>query len=431
MFDTANSKWGDWASWVTVGGSETISKTFSPQVGKPRIVFGVYATNLCGDSEQARERNERTGVPLNTLITDRIDELTPIGLLSYGDSSKSLATYAKSSNGMTLTYESLSPDICSVKTGEVSPLKPGDCKIKVTGASEFNITAAVPLTISVTIQKGREVITVSDLSPIAIDEPRKIQINSKGDPNFVVEMLTTYDYCEIVNNTVIARKVGPCGIKVTSAETDFYSSAGTAVVLQIVKGKNGISGSLPNNILTAEPFKINLNPSKPADFQINTLTPQLCSVQNLIFTPLGSGECEVTIKINENDKYLSLEQTFKVLISKVKQQLVVKEKSFVLTTKKGKAELPITSTSGLPVVIQSETPKVCESSSDGFVIPKAAGECRLLISQPGNALFDSTGTASITGYIVNNGFSITCVKGKLIKKVTRAKPKCPTGFKKR
>ena len=159
-------------------------------------------------------------------------------------------------------------------------------------------------------------------------------------------------------------------------------------MLQIVKGKNGISGSLPNNLLTAEPFKMNLNPSKPADFQINTLTPQLCSVQNLIFTPLGSGECEVTIKINENDKYLSLEQTFKVLISKVKQQLVVKEKSFVLTTKKGKAELPITSTSSLPLVIQSETPKVRKSSSDGFVIPKAAGECRLLISQPGNALFD-------------------------------------------
>jgi hypothetical protein len=314
---------------------------------------------------------------------------------------------------------------------EVSPLKPGDCKIKVTGASEFNITAATPLTVSIVIQRGREVITVSDLSPIAIDEPRKIQINSKGGPTFVVEKLTTYDYCEVINNTVIPRKVGPCGIKVTSTETDFYSSAGTAVVLQIVKGKNDISGLLPNNILTAEPFKINLNPSKPADFQISTLTPQLCSVQNLIFTPLGSGECEVKIKINENDLYLPLERTFKVLISKVKQQLVVKEKSFVLTTKKGITGLPVTSTSGLPIVIQSETPKVCESTSDGLVIPKASGECRLIFSQPGDSLFDPAGTIAVTGYIVNDGFSITCVKGKLIKRVTGAKPKCPAGYKTR
>ena len=431
LFDIASAKWGDWVGWVSVGGSETVSKTFSPQTGKSRIAFGVYATNSCGSSEQARERSEQTGVPLANQVKDKIDELSPVGLMSYGDSSKNLASYARSANGMTLTYESLSPDVCSVKTGEVSPLKPGNCKIKVTGASEFNITAAVPLTMSLAIQKGREVITVSDLSPIAIDEPRKITITSKGGPTFVVEKLTSYDYCEIMNNTVIPRKVGPCGIKVTSEETDFYSSAGTAVVLQIVKGVNNISGSLPGALSTAEPFVITLAPSKATTFQVTSLTPQLCRIQNLSFTPIGSGECEVRIKIDENELYLPLEKTFKVLIAKVKQQLVIKERSFILNTKKGKSMIPISSTSGLPINIQSETPKVCESSSDGFVLPKAAGECRLLISQPGNALFDSTGTASITGYIVDNGFSITCVKGKLIKKVTGAEPKCPAGFKKR
>ena len=431
LFDTASAKWGDWVGWVSVGASETISKVFPPQAGKSRIAFGVYATNSCGSSEQARERSERTGVPLAVRVKDKIDELSPLGLFSYGDSPKSLASYARSANGMTLTYESLSPDICSVKAVEVSPLKPGDCKIKVTGASEFNITAAAPLNMSLVIQKGREVITVSDLSPIAIDEPRKITITSKGDPTFVVEKLTTYDYCEIINNTIIPRKVGPCGIKVTSTETDFYSSAGTAVVLQIVKGKNSISGSLPGALSSAEPFMITLAPSKAATFQLTSLTPQLCRVQNSFFTPVGSGDCEVKIKIDENDLYLPLEKTFKVLIAKVKQQLVIKERSFILTTKKGKAKIPITSTSGLLINIQSETPKVCESSSDGFVIPKASGECRLLIRQPGNALFDSTGTASITGYVVNDGFSITCIKGSSVKKVTGAKPKCPSGYTKK
>jgi hypothetical protein len=35
------------------------------------------------------------------------------------------------------------------------------------------------------------------------------------------------------------------------------------------------------------------------------------------------------------------------------------------------------------------------------------------------------------GFVVGDGISLTCVKGKITKKVTGANPKCPKGYKKK
>jgi hypothetical protein len=92
---------------------------------------------------------------------------------------------------------------------------------------------------------------------------------------------------------------------------------------------------------------------------------------------------------------------------------------------------PVSISSGLALSLTSQNPKVCASTIDGKVLPKSAGECRLVISQPGNLLYEPAAEISLVGYVVNDGFSITCTKGKTVRKVTGAKPKCPLGFTKK
>jgi hypothetical protein len=246
-----------------------------------------------------------------------------------------------------------------------------------------------------------------------------------------VEVLTNTGTCEAVKNVITGKRVGPCAINIVSLESELYGSTAFAFVLQVVKAANSIVGSMPNQTPATDQVKIQVSPSKSATFRAVSLTPNVCKVDGLIMTPLSSGVCEIKTSADENEKYLFVEKIFQTTIYKQSQSLTLNEKSFVATTRKGKFSLPVTITSGLTPWIRSLSPSVCTSTADGKVMPKTSGECRLAISQPGNSIYNPAAEVNLVGFIVNDGFKIICSNGKVSKKVFGAKPKCPSGYKKK
>jgi hypothetical protein len=85
----------------------------------------------------------------------------------------------------------------------------------------------------------------------------------------------------------------------------------------------------------------------------------------------------------------------------------------------------INSVSESDAVIQTATisPSICVAIGSGVVL-KQTGTCKLRLFQSKTEEFAASET--LVEFTVNA--SLTCVKGKLTKKVTAVKPKCPTGY---
>ena len=92
--------------------------------------------------------------------------------------------------------------------------------------------------------------------------------------------------------------------------------------------------------------------------------------------------------------------------------------------------LVLSTSSGLDPVVETLSPSICTVDSLEINLLKV-GKCEFKISQEGDSDFlpaeDLFGSFTIEG----TKSTITCVKGKLTKKVTGTSPKCPAGYKKK
>jgi hypothetical protein len=90
----------------------------------------------------------------------------------------------------------------------------------------------------------------------------------------------------------------------------------------------------------------------------------------------------------------------------------------------------VSSSSNLSVFAYNSTNNVCEYAN-GIVKTKASGRCVIAFSQEGNSEYKPAGNLILdfTLFSEVKKTTINCVKGKLTKKVTAVKPKCPSGYK--
>ena len=90
----------------------------------------------------------------------------------------------------------------------------------------------------------------------------------------------------------------------------------------------------------------------------------------------------------------------------------------------------IVSTSNLSVFAYNSTNNVC-TYENGMIRTKTSGRCVIAFSQEGNSEFKPASNIVLDFTIAAAGkkTTIICVKGKLTKKVTGVKPKCPAGYK--
>jgi hypothetical protein len=94
--------------------------------------------------------------------------------------------------------------------------------------------------------------------------------------------------------------------------------------------------------------------------------------------------------------------------------------------------LKVNSTSNLSVFAYNSTNDVCEYQN-GMIRTKKSGRCVIAFSQEGNSEFKPAGNLILDFTIaaVTKKTTITCIKGKLTKKVTSLAPQCPAGYKKK
>lgn len=175
LYDGTSGNWDKWVSWtalVAPGLGTKFSYTAPLVPEKSRIAFAIYAANACGNSPQARERADDTGVPLagkvdQTLVVSESNLAIDLGLnqKKIGFSSF-VSTTASNSSGIQITAVSQTPLVCTISNQTfIDYVAMGTCRILFAAQGIDNISDATPISYSFEYKKESQLIWIGDYNP--------------------------------------------------------------------------------------------------------------------------------------------------------------------------------------------------------------------------------------------------------------------------
>ena len=232
--------------------------------------------------------------------------------------------------------------------------------------------------------------------------------------------------------------VGTCSFKVfTEKNNDFLStSLSLSVNISSARVKNSIGVPL---ILTQEarnlPKLLNVGPVYNSVAEVvlpKTLTPDVCLPSSIsVITIIGGGTCTITYQSEETPSHLASD-LYKVSFEVTRDPQTI---SFALPNNANVSSksLALTSTasSGAAVTYSTTSTGICSITGSTLNL-LTGGNCTVTATQAGTSTLapaSATATVMLTGAVVSDKKSITCVKGKSSKKVSGTNPKCPKGYK--
>jgi hypothetical protein len=160
-------------------------------------------------------------------------------------------------------------------------------------------------------------------------------------------------------------------------------------------------------------------------------TPTVCIASGFYVQIVGGGTCTLTYQSEATTSYLASDlYSVSFEVSRDPQTLAFSPTSNVNLSSRSLA-LSATASSGAGVIFSTTTPTICSISGLTLNLLRA-GNCAVTATQAGTPTF---APVSVTADIVISGSpvvarsTITCIKGKSVKRVSGVNPKCPKGFK--
>ena len=204
------------------------------------------------------------------------------------------------------------------------------------------------------------------------------------------------------------------------------TSARIKPVLDISKIQNQTAKDLPKLLTLPQVY------SAGTGYVLSkTVTPSVCVPVAFTVRLISGGTCILTYETSATSTFLAsdvYQQTFEILrdpqtISFTLPTTVnISSKSLILAA---------TVSSGAAVTYSTTSNGVCSVSGSNLNL-LTGGNCAVTATQVGTstlAQISTTTTIILTGAVVADKKSITCVKGKSTKKVSGTNPKCPKGYK--
>ena len=162
-----------------------------------------------------------------------------------------------------------------------------------------------------------------------------------------------------------------------------------------------------------------------------TLTPTICLASDGFINIFSGGVCKYTYQSESTPNFLAskiYESSFE--ITRDPQTILFTPPSTANVSSKS-LTLTATASSGAAVTYSTISTGICSITGSNLNL-LTSGNCAVTATQAGTStLAPVSATASIilTATTVAAKKTITCIKGKTIKKITSTNPKCPTGYK--
>ncbi len=315
------------------------------------------------------------------------------------------ALAATASSGLTVSYSSSSPSVCTVTAGgAITFVAIGSCTITAAQPGDGSVPAASPVTQTFTVLIGANTISFPRSQNTVVTDPPPA-LNAVASSTLPVSYTSnTAPVCTVTpTGTLTLVSPGTCSITATQAgNANFSAATPTTSTFQVLAGVNTISFSKPpDTLFTSLPPTLNATATSGLPVTFTTGSPGVCTVTSVgVVTFVSVGTCTIAANQLGSSIWLAAPQ--------VVQQFAVMPSSNVISFavpedtafSSPPPTLTATASSALPVTYASNAPAVCTVTSTGVLTFVAVGTCSITARQSGNGSYAAatpvTQTFSVT-----------------------------------
>jgi hypothetical protein len=209
--------------------------------------------------------------------------------------------------------------------------------------------------------------------------------------------------CSVSGTVVTALAAGPCQVTATQPGNAIYMPAAPVTRSGPVQDKTSqtISLELPDSMPLGVDTMISLSASSYLAVTITSLTPDVCTLNDTVLTPIAFGTCTLSATQGGDATYAAAPDVIRSTRIATLQELVFEympTQALINTS----VALSATASSGLPVTFTSLTPGIC-AVSDTTLTALADGICEVAAKQQGDAVYAAVTT--ITYVLVGEKYS--------------------------
>jgi hypothetical protein len=347
----------------------------------------------------ARAFRARAGSEHQAITFDQPRD-TAVGQPVTLTASSMTATSAPRQTGLTVSFRSDTPDVCTVSGSTVTPTTADVCTITASQGGSDRYAAAQSVRRSFQVHAGtsQQTITFDQPQDTAVGQPVTLSATTDAkDPLVVSFRSDSPAVCTVSGSTVTTVAVGTCTVTAFQGGSDRYAAAQASTSFRVTSTDRiaqqirfdpvpGATVGVPV-VLTASSWTLFDKPISPAGLAVSysSQTQRVCTVSGATVVPWTAGRCVITASQDGTAEYQPAEPVAQVfLVARASQTI-----SFVppaSATIDQPVTLTATASSWLPVTYASSTPDVCRVS-DATVAVTTAGTCTIVASQPGDGQY--------------------------------------------
>jgi len=374
---------------ATSGLAVTFASTTLPVCTVSGTTVTIVAVGTCSiTASQAGNATYSAATPVvqSFTVTQATQTITfnAIGNVAFG--AAPFAISATASSGLTVTFASTTPTVCTVSGTAVTIVALGACSLTASQPGNANYSAAPPVTQTFTVTQAAQTIAFGSLGNVAFGaSPFAVSAtDSSGLP--VSFASNTTPVCTVSGAIVAIVAIGTCSITASQPGNANYSAAAPVTqTLTVTQATQTISfGSLNNVAFGTAPFAISATASSGLVVGFVSNTAPVCTLNGTMVTIVAIGTCSITASQPGNANYSAAPTVTQTFNAATVTQSITFPPLGSLAFGTAPFALSATASSGLPVSFASTTGSVCTVSGNTLTIV-AAGTCSITATQPGNA----------------------------------------------
>jgi hypothetical protein len=306
LYDKAKDAWDTWSSWATIQPAGTFTYQAKVDPNKTRIAFGVYSTNACGSSDQAREIDTHVGIPLVAAIQDSLSLLVQGQITHFVVDKVAIENLVQSSSGLYISATSLTTSVCNVDGGNIVNFDgAGTCTISFTSLGKDNVKSASAITLNIAVSKSNRI--YSDWAPgtVHVNESESLNLPQIDPPAPMLVTVLTLDICSVNGETLAGRAVGVCKLTLEVAETFQYLGFSKNLDIPVTKSPQTIIAAEDSVMfpLTSHKVALDVTSDSSVPIQSKSLTPKICTSVGRTAILLAAGKCSISFFEPETKEY--------------------------------------------------------------------------------------------------------------------------------
>ena len=337
-----------------------------------------------GNAEYGRAQAVTVRFPVTRLTPQTITFPAPADRAVTSPSFSADATTTAA--GLSVALTSLTPEVCTVSAGNISPVAPGLCSVRASQAGDSTYAPASPVTRTFTLAKAAQTITFAAPPTRAVDVGTVTVAPTTDASGLTVTLASsTTSVCTVSGTTVTILATGTCTL--TASQSGDATRLAAADVTRsfrvfgittdsLAAGKVDRAYSAELAVVGAAGGGTWTSTALPAGLSLGSSTGVISG------TPTQAWSDTVTVTYTEDGARHSVDLGLTITV--LEPQTLAFAAPPAVSRGAGSAALaPTTDAVGLTPVLTSDTPSVCTVS--GFVVTfLGAGTCTLTARQSGD-----------------------------------------------